>query len=91
MNTGGLHDTVEHLDIASETGNGFVFDHYDPYGLSWGIDQAINFYQQPMELKRKTISRVMRTAKERFNHDRTAGEYIKIYEDMLQKPLINHF
>ena len=44
-----------------------------------------------MAVKREVISRVMRDAKERFNHDRTAGEYIKIYEDMLKKPLINNF
>lgn len=91
MNTGGLHDTVEHINTEADTGNGFVFDNYDSYGLAWAIDQAVKFYQQPRAVKNRVISRVMREAKERFNHDRTAEEYIKIYEDMLHKPLINEF
>ena len=87
-NTGGLHDTVEHLSSEGDYGNGFRFDTYDPQGLMWAVDQAMNFFNSPEEKKNATVSRVMRQAKERFNHDVTAQEYIKIYESMLARPLI---
>ncbi len=87
-NTGGLHDTVDHLDMKKNTGNGFRFETYDGSGLEWAMDQAMQFYKQPAEVKEGVISRVMREAKQRFNHDVTAQEYIKIYETMLARPLL---
>ncbi len=87
-NTGGLHDTVEHLDWVHNTGNGFRFDYYDSNGLSWAIDEAMKFYAQPPEVKERVIRRVMTEAAQRFNHDRTAAEYIRIYEKMLNRPLV---
>lgn len=87
-NTGGLHDTVEHLSNEGDFGNGFRFDNYDPQGLMWAVDEAMRFFNIPEEQKNATVSRVMRQAKERFNHDVTAQEYIKIYENMLARPLI---
>ena len=85
--TGGIHDTVKHVDIANNSGNGFVFEHYDANGLWWAIGQAINFYEKPKEVKERQIARIMREAKEQFNHDVTAKHYIDIYESMLQRPL----
>lgn len=88
--TGGLHDTVEHLDIINHSGNGFCFKNYDSAGLMWGIDEAIRFYNQPDNVKATEISRIMKEAKLRFNHDVTAQSYIKIYETMLSRPLLQH-
>ena len=86
--TGGLHDTVEELSEGGETGNGFRFHDYDDGGLMWGIDCAMNFYSKDPAFREKVVSRVMREAKERFNHDVTAQAYMDIYEAMLQRPLI---
>jgi len=36
--TGGLHDTVEHLDLARGSGNGFVFNVFDSNGLRSAVD-----------------------------------------------------
>ena len=88
--TGGLHDTVEHLNLIDHTGNGFRFENYDDGGLMWGMDEAMRFFRQPENVKEKEISRVMREAKQRFNHDVTAQAYIKIYETMLSRPLVQH-
>ena len=88
MNTGGLHDTVEHLSEDGTEGNGFRFDHHDAGGLAWAIDEAMRFYTKGPEFRNKVITRVMQTAPRRFNHDNTAQEYIKIYEAMLQRPLV---
>ena len=88
--TGGLHDTVEPLNVNTHTGNGFLFETYDDGGLMWAMDEAMRFWSLPPEVKEPEISRVMRESKLRFNHDVTKQEYIKIYENMLARPLVQH-
>lgn len=88
MDTGGLHDTVKHLDITQNSGNGFVFADYDCNGLAWGIKEAVEFFKKPATVKNPIIARIMDEAHPNYNHDKTAEEYIKIYEEMLQKPLL---
>jgi starch synthase len=87
-NTGGLHNTVEHLDIASHSGNGFIFKNYDPAGLFWGIGEAMRFYRQPQDLRAAEINRIMHESAARFNHEVTARQYIELYERMLDRPLV---
>ena len=48
----------------------------------------MNFFNKDAAFREKVVSRVMREAKERFNHDVTAQKYMDIYEAMLQRPLI---
>ena len=86
--TGGLHDTVKPIDQKKETGNGFVFEHYDSNGLSWAIDQAMKFYKLPTLEKNKCISRIMEEANERFNQAVTASQYIEIYESVLKTSVV---
>jgi len=86
--TGGIHDTIKHLDIDTDTGNGFVFETYDANGLRWAIDQAMQYYRRPMDQKASQIKRIMRASVETFNHAVTAQHYIKLYERMLNRPLI---
>jgi starch synthase/alpha-amylase len=86
--TGGIHDTVNHLDAAANTGNGFLFEVYDSQGLSWAIDEAMRFYSLPREMKRSQIRRIMRESAQRFSHTVTASNYIDLYEKMLQRPLV---
>lgn len=81
--TGGIHDTVEHMHHDCSMGNGFRFQHYSPQGLRWGIDEAIGFYRRSYEEKQTTLSRIMRESAERFNHATTASAYIGLYEKML--------
>ena len=85
--TGGLHDTVEHLNVEGDAGNGFLFRDCNPQGLRWAIDEALAFFQRPAALKSRHIARIMREANERFNHDATAAAYIELYEDMLERKL----
>ncbi len=87
--TGGIHDTVVHMDVDRETGNGFLFKTFDPNGLSWAIDQAMAFYELPMQVRTRQIARVMREGKTAFNHTVTARRYMDLYEKMLERPLIN--
>ena len=87
--TGGIHDTVVHLDVDREEGNGFLFETFDPNGLSWAIDEAMGFFNRPSHVKADEITRIMRESKAAFNHSVTARRYMDLYEKMLERPLIN--
>jgi starch synthase len=82
--TGGLHDTVEHLDIANNTGNGFLFRYFDTNGLHWAIREALRFYHEPADVKEPQLRRIMIETMARFNHEKTAADYIRRYEEILQ-------
>ena len=87
--TGGIHDTVFHLDVSRDRGNGFLFKTFDSGGLSWAIDQAMAFYMMSPDIKERQIRRIMTESAEIFNHQVTAKQYIGLYEKMLQRPLVN--
>jgi len=87
--TGGIHDTITHLDVFKNTGNGFLFKTFDAGGLSWAIDEAMRFYLMPLDKREQQLNRIMRQSVVTFNHKVTAQQYIDLYEKMLQRPLIN--
>ncbi len=86
--TGGLHDTVVHLDVENDRGNGFLFENYDATGLFWAIEQAMHFFNRSPEEKHAQLTRIMKEALATFNHAVTARKYIELYEKMLERPLI---
>lgn len=85
--TGGLKDTITHLNTVNSEGNGFVFNDYVSDALEWAIQCAIDFYQLPPAIKQREIQRIMREANTQFTHQKTALHYINLYEEMLGKPL----
>ncbi len=87
--TGGIHDTIVHLNIKKNTGSGFLFETFDANGLFWAIDQAMGFYNLSPKKKAKQIQRIMIESAATYTHDNTAKQYIDLYEKMLQRPLIN--
>jgi starch synthase len=89
--TGGLHDTISHIDPARDSGNGFVFETYDSAGLAWAVDQAMEFHRLPAGDKAKQVSRVMTAGAATFNHSVTARRYFDIYEEMLDRPIVRLF
>ncbi len=86
--TGGIHDTITHLDVTHDSGNGFLFKTHDAGGLYWAIDEAMRFYNLPQETKDRQIQRIMSQCAELFKNSVTAGQYSDLYEKMLQRPLI---
>jgi starch synthase/alpha-amylase len=86
--TGGIHDTVVHLDVEGNQGSGFLFNTYDAGGLMWAVDQALEFYQLSEKVRKKQIRRIMRHGRATFNHAVNARQYIDLYEKMLERPLI---
>ncbi|QTA85255.1 Putative glycogen synthase, GlgA-like [Desulfonema magnum] len=89
--TGGIHDTITHINIENNTGNGFLFENFDSEGLFWAVTQAMKFYNLPDKIKERQIKRVMTDAAARFNHSVTARQYIELYEKMLDRPLIDPY
>jgi ADP-glucose type glycogen/starch synthase len=88
FDTGGLHDTVFHLNIEKNTGNGFIFNVFDSHGLEWAISEAMHFYDHPPEMKEKQISRIMKESIKKFNLAETAKKYTGLYEKMIKRPLV---
>ncbi len=86
--TGGLHDTVQHLDVKQNTGNGFSFNVFDSAGLHWAMNQAMDFYLLPRPEKNAQIRRIMQENPALYNHSNTANAYIEMYEQMLERPLV---
>lgn len=89
--TGGIHDTVSDLNVGRNTGNGFLFKHFDAEGLFWAIRQAMHFHALPPEVRGIQIRRIMEDAAASFTYTQTAQEYIRLYEIMLQRPLITGY
>ena len=87
--TGGLHDSVSNVNIVESTGNGFLFESYDADGLAWAIDQAMDFHRLDVHTRSTQIGRIMKESKKRFNHAVTAQAYIDIYQQMLNRPLVD--
>jgi len=87
--TGGIHDTVEHLHYDGNLGNGFRFEHYSTDGFRWAIDEAVKFYGWAASDKKRVISRIMKESKSRFNHTTTAAAYIELYAKMLGREVVD--
>ncbi|MDY6915394.1 MAG: glycosyltransferase, partial [Candidatus Cloacimonadota bacterium] len=83
--TGGLKDTISHLDIEKSEGNGFVFLMADKQGLEYGISEALKFYSQPSEIKLREIKRIMSSSKRQFNLKKTARKYKEIYDKLINE------
>jgi starch synthase/alpha-amylase len=86
--TGGIHDTTTHMDVANNIGNGFLFETFDTNGFLWALDQAMIFYNLEAEIRTEQITRVMQTSIQTFTHDVTARQYVALYEKMLKRPLL---
>jgi starch synthase/alpha-amylase len=88
-NTGGIRDTISHMDVENDTGNGFLFEAFNSDGLWWAITEAMRFYQLPEKVKQFQIKRIMEESAQRFTHAATAKQYIDLYEKMLARPILN--
>ena len=81
--TGGIHDTVSHLQVKANTGNGFLFEIHDAPGLRWAIEQAMGFHRLPAAVKGRQLKRIMEESVNTFNQKVTAHKYTQIYKHLL--------
>lgn len=86
--TGGLRDSVTHLDRSQGTGNGFVFEHFNADALWWACAEAMEYWAVGEQEREATVHRVMREGRDRFNLERTTLSYVRIYEKLLGEPLL---
>ena len=76
--TGGLNDTV--IDSGDKKGNGFTFGDYNAYELSRAVSRAKEGYNN----KSGWEILVNRAMTEDNSWKKSAGEYIKMYKEMMQ-------
>lgn len=84
--TGGLRDTIQPLNPAANTGNGFAFETFDTGGLRWAMGEALRFYQGDRQMRIDQISRVMRESVKAFHPNRAVRGYVDVYEQLLAVP-----
>ncbi len=79
--TGGLDDTVTDIREDPVRANGIKFSEYSGRALAKGIQKALALYQTPelLELFRRNGMAAD------FSWDRTAGEFLKVYQKALGK------
>lgn len=80
--TGGLNDTVLSYNDYSGAGNGFTFSNYNAHDMLNTIKRAADFYRYQKDVWRLIVERGMRAD---FSWDKSATEYMKMYQDTLRK------
>ncbi|RYD34830.1 MAG: glycogen synthase [Verrucomicrobiaceae bacterium] len=82
--TGGLRDTVTHMDLRGGTGNGFIFENHDASGLRWAIDEAMRFHISPAGEREATVTRIMRETSGAHSPESMVAKYLEIYKRILR-------
>ena len=78
--TGGLADTVELYDWETQTGTGFVFEHYTEEGFYWALEYAITTYQNKTAWRK-----IMKNAMSQdFSWKKQLLKYEQLYSSILE-------
>jgi starch synthase len=80
--TGGLDDTIQEVDPAARTGNGFKFPSPTPADLVAGLRRALEQFADK-ETWRPLVRNAMASD---FSWTRSAGAYLALYRKMLKSP-----
>jgi starch synthase len=79
--TGGLKDTVTPFDTETGTGTGFVFSDYSAKDLMISVSKAMILFQD----KKKWAKIIKNCMAQDFSWNRSAKEYVELYEKALKK------
>lgn len=79
--TGGLKDTVKQFDSQTDEGTGFVFNNYSAKDLLISVSKAMILFQE----HEKWLKLIQNCMKQDFSWDRSAKEYISLYEKAMKK------
>lgn len=77
--TGGLADTVQLYDWRTQTGDGFVFEHYHPKGLEWALEYALTTYPNKKAWKRIMLNGMQKD----FSWQKQIKEYETLYSGLV--------
>ena len=80
--TGGLEDTVTDYNDAAVSGTGFKFAVYEAAGLQTAMARARSIFANQNIWKQLQMTGM----RQDFSWDRSAGEYVKLYEKALTGP-----
>jgi len=80
--TGGLEDTVTDYNDASSTGTGFKFTEYTAAALLEAMERAKATFANPSRWRGLQVAGM----RQDFSWDRSAREYVKLYENALGRP-----
>jgi len=79
--TGGLADTVTLYDWKTQTGDGFVFEHYTAEGLRWALEYALTTYPY-----RSVWRKIMKNGMQKdFSWEKQIKEYEKLYTELISE------
>ena len=79
---GGLDDTVTDYNDAAGTGTGFKFTPYTPVALLGALERAREAFGNPNIWRRLQVAGM----RQDFSWDRSAREYVKLYESARGRP-----
>jgi len=80
--TGGLIDTVENFDQDTGKGTGFMFDDLTPQAIYNTVGWAIwAYYNRKPQIEAMRL----RGMKKNFSWEKSAGEYLLMYEETIRK------
>ncbi len=77
--TGGLKDSVMPYNQFENTGTGFSFADINAHDLLWVLREAVTLYHENKPAWTGLMTRAMA---QKFDWERSAGEYITIYENL---------
>ncbi|HVB76713.1 MAG TPA: glycogen/starch synthase [Candidatus Nitrosotalea sp.] len=77
--TGGLADTVSDYDPASDSGDGFVFDRFDPWQMFAAVVRALETHRH-REVWRRLVQRGMR---KELSWSASAQSYVELYRSAI--------
>ena len=78
--TGGLADSVQHVDVTAGTGTGVLFNDYNEVAVSWAIDYALELYQQKGAWRRLVQAGMAQD----FSWNRQVQRYVEAFERLAQ-------
>ncbi len=77
--TGGLADSVQNFDPGSGEGTGIVFNDYDSEALEWGLNTALDLYEEPANWARMVANAMACD----FSWQRQGALYVDVYRKLL--------
>jgi starch synthase len=80
--TGGLADTVTHINEQEQSGTGFVFDLMSGEAIFDAVQEASLFYKNEPKAMKNAVIRAM---KQNFSWEKSADEYESMYTYLVKK------
>jgi starch synthase len=81
--TGGLADTVQNFETATQKGNGFIFEDYSSDALHGALLRAVKIFKQD-KLWKELVKNAMKCD---FSWNASAGKYGQLYEAVKRRPV----